>query len=167
MFVRGESAIMSMIEGSAIEHARRADMDVYTVVVDEDGRAALPREVLVAAMAEPGDLIECWAAGPQEIAAKVVFRIPTTNEAALFQTAATGKPPAARSAEGPATEGPERGYEPGNEPVDYDSLPRLTLAELLERYPIEGPVDSEDDRTAIHDAMAKDVLGERRDRFPS
>ncbi len=33
--------------------------DVHAVEVDEDGRATLPREVLAAALAEPGDLIEC------------------------------------------------------------------------------------------------------------
>jgi hypothetical protein len=53
--------------------------DVHAVEVDEDGRATLPREVLAAALAEPGDLIECWATGPQEIVIKVVFRIPMTG----------------------------------------------------------------------------------------
>jgi hypothetical protein len=55
----------------------------------------------------------------------------------------------------------------GGAAVKYDDLPILTLQELLDRYPIERPVDLEADREAIYDEMAKDVFGERPDRFPS
>jgi hypothetical protein len=50
--------------------------------------------------------------------------------------------------------------------IDYDSRPILPLEEMLERFPIEGPVDLKADREAIDDDMAKDVFGERPDRFP-
>ncbi len=41
-------------------------------------------------------------------------------------------------------------------------LPRLTLADLIERYPIDGPVDGDADRAAWEAEAAKDVL-ERSD----
>jgi len=49
------------------------------VVVGRDGQATLPREILAAAMAEPGDLIECVVSGPQAIDLHVIFRIPNPS----------------------------------------------------------------------------------------
>ena len=43
--------------------------------------------------------------------------------------------------------------------VEITVLPRLQLAEALERYQIEGPIDDAADRTTWQDAAAQDVLG--------
>jgi antitoxin component of MazEF toxin-antitoxin module len=119
------------------------------------GTVTLPREFLEAADAEAGDLVRFEVTGPTTLTLTILPRSTPTeglrprvqNEAATDQ--AGPQPP------------------PGNAPVDYDSLPRLSLAELLEQYPIEGPVDLKADREALYDEMAKDVFGERPDRFPS
>jgi AbrB family looped-hinge helix DNA binding protein len=39
-------------------------------------------------------------------------------------------------------------------------LPRMTLAEMLERFRIEGPVDFAADREKWEELAAKDVIGE-------
>lgn len=44
--------------------------------------------------------------------------------------------------------------------VEIRRLPRLTLAEAVERYRIDGPVDLEADRATWEAAAAEDVLGE-------
>lgn len=46
--------------------------------------------------------------------------------------------------------------------IEMKALPRLSLADLLERYPIEGPIDEPRDREAWEAQAAKDVFGERR-----
>lgn len=43
--------------------------------------------------------------------------------------------------------------------VQLKVLPRLTLAEALERYQVKGPVDDAHDREGWQDAAARDVLG--------
>lgn len=43
--------------------------------------------------------------------------------------------------------------------VRVKALPKLTLAEALERYRIEGPIDEPADREAWQDIAARDVLG--------
>ena len=43
--------------------------------------------------------------------------------------------------------------------VELRALPRLTLAEALARYRIEGPVDDALDRQAWQQSAAEDVLG--------
>ena len=43
--------------------------------------------------------------------------------------------------------------------VQLKVLPRLTLAEALERYRVEGPIDDARDRESWQEAAAKDVLG--------
>lgn len=43
--------------------------------------------------------------------------------------------------------------------VEIRRLPRLTLAEALDRYRIEGPVEDAADREAWQDVAACDVLG--------
>ena len=48
----------------------------------------------------------------------------------------------------------------GEGTVELKSLPRLTAAELIARYPIDGPIDEEADREAWQAEAAKDVFGE-------
>ena len=43
--------------------------------------------------------------------------------------------------------------------VEMTVLPRLTLAEALERYRIEGPIDDAADREEWQAVAARDVLG--------
>ena len=43
--------------------------------------------------------------------------------------------------------------------IEIRRLPRLTLAEALERYRIEGPVNDAIDREQWQDVAARDVLG--------
>ena len=43
--------------------------------------------------------------------------------------------------------------------VELTALPRLTLAEALERYRIEGPIDEAADRERWQARAAKDVFG--------
>jgi hypothetical protein len=109
----------------------------------------LPDEVLAATRAQPGDGVAIEVVDPNTIVLR--FRRVRLAEAEGEQAGPIGIADLLP------------GH--GNEPVDYDSLPRLTLEELLQRYPIEGPVDLKADREAIYDEMAKDVFGERRDRF--
>ncbi len=45
--------------------------------------------------------------------------------------------------------------------VEVVALPRLRLAEALERYPIEGPIDDLAERVSWHARAAEDVLGTR------
>lgn len=45
--------------------------------------------------------------------------------------------------------------------VELKVLPRLSLADLLERYPIEGPINEAADREQWEEKAARDVLGER------
>jgi len=44
--------------------------------------------------------------------------------------------------------------------VEIKRLPRLRLADLLDRYRIERPIDMAADREEWHDEAAVDVLGE-------
>lgn len=46
--------------------------------------------------------------------------------------------------------------------VEIKVLPRLTAAELFERYRIDGPIDFEKDREIWEAEAAKDIFGERR-----
>ncbi len=46
--------------------------------------------------------------------------------------------------------------------VEIKVLPRLRLADLLARYPIEGPIDEAADRECWQADAAKDVFGEQR-----
>lgn len=63
----------------------------------------------------------------------------------------------------------EAGFEPGDTltlrvtgtgTVEVRALPRLTLAEALEQYRIEGPIDEAVDRERWYDEAAKEVIGE-------
>jgi bifunctional DNA-binding transcriptional regulator/antitoxin component of YhaV-PrlF toxin-antitoxin module len=63
----------------------------------------------------------------------------------------------------------QAGFEPGDTltfrvkdegVVEVRALPRLTLAEALQRYKIEGPIDEKADREEWQDEAAKDVIGE-------
>jgi bifunctional DNA-binding transcriptional regulator/antitoxin component of YhaV-PrlF toxin-antitoxin module len=45
--------------------------------------------------------------------------------------------------------------------VEVKVVPRLTLAEMLDLYRIEGPIDEAADREAWQAVAAKDVLGAR------
>jgi bifunctional DNA-binding transcriptional regulator/antitoxin component of YhaV-PrlF toxin-antitoxin module len=47
--------------------------------------------------------------------------------------------------------------------VELKVLPHLTLAEMLDRYQITGPIDEVADREAWQAEAAKDVLGEPDD----
>ena len=47
----------------------------------------------------------------------------------------------------------------GDRIVQIEALPRLTLAEALNRYSIEEPIEDEGDRSAWHAEAARDVLG--------
>lgn len=120
--------------------------------IGRDGTMILPPEILDAAEVEAGDIVCAEVAGPRTIV--LTFTSDPNSIAAVV----------AEGARAPAQSETAR-LPLGNQPVDYDSLPRLTLAELLERYPITVPVDLEADREAIYDEMAKDVFGERLDRF--
>jgi AbrB family looped-hinge helix DNA binding protein len=62
------------------------------------------------------------------------------------------------------------GVQPGNlvmfratapHTVEMRVLPTLTLAEMFERYRIEGPIDEASDREQWQAEAAKDVFGER------
>ncbi|MGH2532078.1 MAG: AbrB/MazE/SpoVT family DNA-binding domain-containing protein [Thermomicrobiales bacterium] len=44
--------------------------------------------------------------------------------------------------------------------VEIRVLPRLTLDDLIERYPIEGPINEQADREAWQAEAAKDVIGQ-------
>jgi bifunctional DNA-binding transcriptional regulator/antitoxin component of YhaV-PrlF toxin-antitoxin module len=63
----------------------------------------------------------------------------------------------------------QAGFEPGDTltfrvrdegVVEVRALPRLTFAEALKRYRIEGPVNEKADRAAWQAEAAKDVIGE-------
>ena len=47
----------------------------------------------------------------------------------------------------------------GEGTVEIKALPRLTVAELVKRYPIEGPIDEAADREKWEAEAAKDVFG--------
>ncbi|MBI4493729.1 MAG: AbrB/MazE/SpoVT family DNA-binding domain-containing protein [Chloroflexi bacterium] len=47
--------------------------------------------------------------------------------------------------------------------VEISVLSRLRLADLLERYPIEGPIDEAVDREQWEARAAQDVFGERHE----
>jgi AbrB family looped-hinge helix DNA binding protein len=47
--------------------------------------------------------------------------------------------------------------------VELKILPRLTLAEMLDRYRIKGPIHEVADREAWQAEAAKDVFGDRDD----
>jgi AbrB family looped-hinge helix DNA binding protein len=47
----------------------------------------------------------------------------------------------------------------GPDTVTLHVLPRLTLAEMFERYRIEGPIDEPSDREAWQAEAAKDIIG--------
>lgn len=49
----------------------------------------------------------------------------------------------------------------GPRTVQLRALPRLTLAEALQRFRIEGPIDDAADREEWQDTAARDVLGSR------
>lgn len=121
--------------------------------IGKGGTIALPKDLLDAAQIEAGDRVRVELTEPRTLTLTLLPR-PSSPDAVPPSTEAVA-PPTGRL------------VPPENAPVDYDSLPRLTLAELLERYPIEGPVDLEADREALYDEMAKDVFGERLDRFSS
>jgi hypothetical protein len=121
--------------------------------VREGGQVALPREVLEQAGVNIGDVTEFEVLGPHRIEIRV---IPCGDEPSPSQPSepmvdAEGVAPPAMS----------------QDPIDPDTLPILTLEEMLERYRIEGPIDFEAEREAWHDEAAKDVFGERPDRWPS
>ena len=45
--------------------------------------------------------------------------------------------------------------------MEIKALPRLTVAELVERYPIEGPINEPADRELWEAEAAKEVFGSR------
>ena len=45
--------------------------------------------------------------------------------------------------------------------VEIEALPRMTLAEMIEKYRIEGPIDEAADREKWEELAAKDIFGER------
>ena len=45
--------------------------------------------------------------------------------------------------------------------VEIKALPRMTLAEMIERFRIEGPIDEAADREKWEELAAKDIFGER------
>ena len=49
----------------------------------------------------------------------------------------------------------------GEGAVEIKALPRLTVAELVERYPIEGPINEPADRELWEAEAAKEVFGSR------
>ena len=103
----------------------------------EGGQISLPREFLEAAGVGPGDEATFEVVGPDTIQVRVVARSTGSGAPDTTLTAA------------------------------FDDLPILAPAELFERYRIEGPVDVAADREAWHDEAAKDVFGERSDRWPA
>ncbi len=119
--------------------------------IGERGEVTLPRKVLEATRTKPGDMVEIEAAGPRTIVLRIL--------------------PGPADVEAPQTEQSVRGRmvagEHGEAPITYDELPVLTLHDMFERFRIDGPVDFEADREAISSEMAKDVFGERPDRFPA
>ena len=127
-------------------------------VVAEDGTVTIPREVLAAALAEPGDLVECWVTEPAQISLKVVF-IPEETKAEI---AALGQPT-------PPVDRPATANGRAEPPI-------LTVWDMLARAPCQEPAtdgstgraDSERapraDRTLAADAAqeseaAKDAVG--------
>lgn len=122
--------------------------------VREGGQVTLPREVLEQAGVNAGDVAEFEVMGPHRIEIRVVSH---GNEPSPSRP-----PERVVDAEGPAPPASA-----SRESIDPDTLPILTLEELLERYRIEEPIDFEAEREAWHDEAAKDVFGERPDRWPS
>ena len=112
-----------------------------TATLREGGQVTLPQEFLRAAGVGPGDLAVFEVTGPDTVQIKVIPR------SAL---------PAVEDVPGAVTS-----------PAEHDDLPVLTPADLFERYRIEGPVDEAADRESWHDEAAKDVFGERPDRWPA
>lgn len=64
----------------------------------------------------------------------------------------------------------EAGLEPGDllsfrvtsdGAVEFKSVPRLTVDQLVERYPIDGPIDEARGREEWEAEVAKDALGTR------
>lgn len=121
--------------------------------VREGGQVTLPREVLEQAGVNVGDVTEFEEMGPHRIEIRVISRgdEPSPSQTSELVVDDEGVAPPATS----------------QEPIDPDTLPILTLEEMLERYRIEGPIDFEAEREAWHDEAAKDVFGERPDRWPS
>lgn len=119
---------------------------MVTDTVGKGGEVKLPHDVMTAAATQPGD--------------GITFEVPEPNTIVLRIL-----PPASHDKPAISPEACE--HDPARTPVNYDELPILTLEEMLDRYRIEGPVDLKADREAMHDDMAKDVFGERPDRFPS
>lgn len=118
------------------------------------GQLTLPDEVLELTRAQPGDTVVVEVTAPDTITLRIDRGSP---EADTTRGAAKPKPIGISD----LIEGQ------GDRPVRYDDLPILTLEEMFERYRIEVPVDLKADREALYDEMAKDVFGERPDRFPS
>ena len=113
------------------------------IVVDEDGQATLPRELLVAANAEPGDLIECWVTGPTELAVKVVFAIPQTGD------------PCPASHAAPSRTAPEPPAEQTDDANDPDGRPILTIWDMLDRRPRQDRMVEGVDGTAAGGAPSE------------
>lgn len=44
--------------------------------------------------------------------------------------------------------------------IEIRVMPKLTLDDLIDRYPIEGPIDWQADREAWEAEAAKDVIGQ-------
>ena len=47
----------------------------------------------------------------------------------------------------------------GNRIVQIEALPRLTLADALDQYRIEGPIEDDSDDIPWHSEASRDVLG--------
>lgn len=115
--------------------------------VQAGGYLTLSREVLEAAGVYPGDMAEVEVMGPHKIEITVVSHAVQPGDPS--ETA----PPVETAVPG------------GGDAVDPDPLPIYTLEEVLERFRIEGPIDMEADREAMYDEAAKDVFGERPERW--
>ncbi len=115
------------------------------------GQLTLPDEVLELTHAQPGDTVVVEVIDPDTITLKI-DRGNLQDDAARSEDKPIGIADLIE------------GY--GDRPVKDDDLPILTLEQMFERYRIEGPIDLKADREAMADEMAKDVFGERPDRFP-
>lgn len=111
------------------------------------GELTLSREVLEAAGVYPGDMAEVAVMGPHKIEITLVSDAiqpgHPSETASLVEIAVPG----------------------GNNAVDPNPLPIYTLEEGLKRIRIEGPIDMKADREALYDDAAKDVFGERPERW--
>jgi bifunctional DNA-binding transcriptional regulator/antitoxin component of YhaV-PrlF toxin-antitoxin module len=123
---------------------------VATRKVDQKGRVMVPEQVVREIGGKPGDIVTFRPTGRG-----------TVEMTVAGSERATSVPPrvgAAEASQGPGPSGKQPGVDERRE-GEVELVP-MTLAEMLDRFKIEGPIDEVELREGWHDDAARDVIGE-------